>query len=298
MTGDSSIIVVGFDGLSTGVDALHLATALAGEDSEIIVCCVYPFEVGDHGNAKHDDAECRLRVAREMLDRRAHTRFVVRAAFSPGEGLHEEAEASEADLLVVGSSHRGPVGRVVPGSVTRQALHAAPCAVAVAPLWLQSSGELAFHEIGVAYDGGPSSRAALRSAAEIARTRSGRLRVISIADTSAGDWASAWVCPPAPDPDTIGALDRDARDALAKLAAGVAGTTEVHRGSPAPELALASAGLDLLVLGSRGYGPIRRTLLGTVSGRVAESAACPVIVVPRAQDRARASALLAAAAVL
>ena len=42
---------------------------------------------------------------------------------------------------------------------------------------------------------------------------------------------------------------------------------------------------DLLVLGSRGYGPRRAVLLGGVSGRVVRRAACPVIVVPRAIEK-------------
>jgi hypothetical protein len=39
--------------------------------------------------------------------------------------------------------------------------------------------------------------------------------------------------------------------------------------------------LDVMVVGSRGYGPLKAVLLGGVSGQVIRSAACPVIVVPR-----------------
>jgi nucleotide-binding universal stress UspA family protein len=41
---------------------------------------------------------------------------------------------------------------------------------------------------------------------------------------------------------------------------------------------------DLLVCGSRGYGPVRRVLLGGVSSRLVRRAACPVVVVPRAAE--------------
>lgn len=46
--------------------------------------------------------------------------------------------------------------------------------------------------------------------------------------------------------------------------------------------------VDLLVCGSRRYGPVRRVLLGGVSGRLIRIAASPVMVVRRsgAPDRA------------
>jgi hypothetical protein len=34
-------------------------------------------------------------------------------------------------------------------------------------------------------------------------------------------------------------------------------------------------------MGSRGYGPVRAVLLGSVSRRVADEARCPVLVLPR-----------------
>jgi nucleotide-binding universal stress UspA family protein len=52
-------------------------------------------------------------------------------------------------------------------------------------------------------------------------------------------------------------------------------------GSPTGELVLASEGLDLLVLGSRRWGPVRRLGLGSTSERVIRHAACPVLVPPR-----------------
>lgn len=53
-------------------------------------------------------------------------------------------------------------------------------------------------------------------------------------------------------------------------------------GAAAPELEKACArGVDLLVLGSRGYGPVMRVLLGSVSGHVFRHAPCPLLVTRR-----------------
>ena len=43
--------------------------------------------------------------------------------------------------------------------------------------------------------------------------------------------------------------------------------------------------VDVLIVGSRGYGPIRRLLLGSVSTRLVRSAPCPLIVYPRGAER-------------
>jgi nucleotide-binding universal stress UspA family protein len=52
-------------------------------------------------------------------------------------------------------------------------------------------------------------------------------------------------------------------------------------GQPAGVLEEQSAHLDLLVVGSRGRGPSRAVLFGSVSKHLARRARCPVVVVPR-----------------
>ena len=75
-------------------------------------------------------------------------------------------------------------------------------------------------------------------------------------------------------------LEAQMRTALAATGKGMV-ASRVLAGDPAASLAMASAGLDLLVLGSRGYGPVRTALFGSVSRAVVSSAHCPVVVVPR-----------------
>ncbi len=55
-----------------------------------------------------------------------------------------------------------------------------------------------------------------------------------------------------------------------------------RRPPPLPPLLRGGAeGIDLLVLGSRGYGPVMRVLLGSVSGHVFRHAPCPLLVTRR-----------------
>ena len=70
-------------------------------------------------------------------------------------------------------------------------------------------------------------------------------------------------------------------EAAGRVPDGVAPEPLLLHGEPAEALAEAASDLDLLLLGSRGYGPVKGTLLGSVSARVMAAAPCPVMVVPR-----------------
>jgi len=82
--------------------------------------------------------------------------------------------------------------------------------------------------------------------------------------------------------------DEEVSSAERALADGLDRVTDVHadgavkHGSAAEELLGLSERVDLLVVGSRGHGPLRRVLLGSVSAHLVAHSSCPIVVVPRA----------------
>jgi nucleotide-binding universal stress UspA family protein len=80
-------------------------------------------------------------------------------------------------------------------------------------------------------------------------------------------------------------MEQSAREALGRTVAALPQDARAEgvllEGDPAAELAKATEDLDLLVTGSRRYGPLRSTLAGGVTGPLLRAAHCPVIVVPR-----------------
>lgn len=279
-------VIAGFDASDQGRDALALAWSVTDPAGELVVCCVYPpdpplVEPIPSPLSTEAEADARLKIARGQLANDPRAIYVARRGFSAAEGLHEEAEQRGCELLVVGSSHRGMLGRILPGSVTRQVLQVAPCAVAVAPRGYRDAPPPSPQRIGVAYDASDQARVALHVAAEMARRSNASVSVVSVVDIVAelGGWAAAWSYGEVVEAERESAQAK-VDEAVAEIA-DVTATGQVRQGDAADELAAASAELDLLVVGSRNYGPLRRALLGSVSGRVAEHAHCPVLVVPR-----------------
>jgi nucleotide-binding universal stress UspA family protein len=202
--------------------------------------------------------------------------------------LHEAAEAEDAGLLVVGSTDRGAVGRVLPGSTAERLMHGAPCPIAVVPHGWEPRGAL--DPIGVAYVPTDEGVEALRSAHALARKAGAQLRMLALVKPGVG------VTAPTETPkagqagidveDVEGAhrlqLENAAREALAELNGGaVSVEVDALVDDPADALVRISEHLGVLVCGSRGYGPLRAVLLGGVSRRVVAEARCPVIVLPR-----------------
>ena len=275
-------LLVGYDGSEGGRDALELARVLGSvEQSSALIVAVMPYAPLPIGftELKRDaaeQAEPLLSEARRQLDGLA----VETRAFgggSPAGVITDLAEADGADAIVLGSPHRGAVGRALIGSVAEGVLHGAPCAAVVAPRGYAGNGHGPFATIAVAYDGTPEAKAALARARALAEQSHAALRVLTVvAPPVALPGAAGYTPVNPPDPEKV--------IAEGVSAAGAAVPVDGRRLDGPPARALADAGedgVDLLVAGSRGYGPMTRLLLGSVSSRLVAIAPCPVLVVPR-----------------
>jgi nucleotide-binding universal stress UspA family protein len=201
--------------------------------------------------------------------------------------LYAAAEAQDAGLLVVGSTRRGTVGRIVPGSTAARLMHGAPCPGAVVPHdWVTRGG---LQTIGVAYVESEEGRAALRGAHALARRAEATLRAITVLKVSPWWYSETEPGTPLRPPAHMEEIEGEhrvqaeatLRRQVAELGDDVPVESEAFLGEPAETLTAVSENLDLLVIGSRGYGPLRGVLLGGVSRQVTSQAHCPVIVLPR-----------------
>jgi len=281
-------ILIGFDGSDESRDALALGDEFAKlEGAKLIVAVVFPFDplpVQESTFAKAESTYFRERF-NEVKEQLGHG-FEIRlnSWVSPAKALSDLAEGEGIDLIVIGSTHRGTLGRVLPGSVGERLLHGAPCAVAVAPRGYARREHPDLQVIGVGFDGSAESSAALAEAKSLAQQLGARVRVIG----------AYWASYPNPPFGTLGYLEIIRRDMEGHLrkAEEVLGDTVDHElvlseGPAAAVLADQGVELDLLLIGSRGYGPLRRTLLGGVSTEVMRTAPCPVLVVPRGAKSTR-----------
>ncbi len=284
-----SKVIVGFDGSKRGEDALALGGWFAEViDARLIVAGVLtadPLVIHFDPDFQDLDPEATERI--ERVAAAAGAEAVTRAAESPARGLHDLAREMDARLIVVGSSHRGRVGRVLVGSTARRLLHGSPCAVAVAPPGLHDRESSSLESIVVGYDASPEAEIALRQALEIARAARARVRIAMFAEVpplvpGKGAGATAGY------PDLKAAIEEQRQAQLQQAMSAASGmgvevSGEFRFGEPVAGLedVAVAAAADLLVLGSRGYGPLRCVLLGSVSTALLDSSTCPVLVFPR-----------------
>jgi nucleotide-binding universal stress UspA family protein len=197
------------------------------------------------------------------------------AGTSPARVLHELAFERRPVAVVIGSSRSGANGVVSLGSVGESLLHGSPAPVAVAPNAF-TAPSARMPDIGVAYGTTPESEAAVRVAAGLAGQARARLRVLTVDE-------------PAPHNELA---ERHPGERLERALAGRPSAYSELAGDPATALAVASGDLDLLVAGSRSYGPLNAVLLGTVTRQLVRAARCPLMLVPKTRDAAWSVALV------
>ena len=289
-----SDLIIGFDGSPPAYDALafgrRLALATGARPCVLYVRPYAPLSLDVADDA--EDVAWAADVAAVLDEMRALMRDVPGTTISgiadtsPARAMHRVAEEVDAALIVLGATHRTGLGRVIPGTTAESVIHAAPCAVAIAPAGYADRPEARpFGLIAAAVDGGDESERVAHVGARIARGAGGALRLITVVERPythgplhAGTLGYASLADVVRESETE-LLERMARGAGAEIG------TEIERcvaeGHVAEQVALHSEDVDLLVIGSRGYGPLRRVVVGSATGKILEAVTCPVLVVPR-----------------
>jgi len=246
------------------------------------------------------DEESSLEQLRADLQRRGLDEVEIRTFKdrTAARGLARALDEVQPALIVLGSSKRSAIGSVFVGTTAERVIHASSCPVAVVPKGYERP-EGGVKVIGAAYSPSDEGREALHAAASLARAGGARVRAIMVLDPShAGEQSSSMmaeqhhITSPSEGDAAVHRLSDEAElnEVVAKL--GVDAEADVLVADAADGLVAASQNVDLLIMGSRGLGPKRAVLLGSVSRRVAERSACPVVILPRGATE-KTEALLA-----
>jgi len=160
------------------------------------------------------------------------------------------------------------------GDDTRAALNGAPCPVAIASRGLVDR-PAPIAKLGVAYNGSPESEAALVVARELAAPTRASVHALEVVSIPSIAYAG-------PVPLAIGeSIDVLLQEAKGRLAGLPDVESDAVYGLAGEELAAFGDRLDLLVVGSRGYGPVKRLVLGSTSDFLERHARCSLLVLTR-----------------
>jgi nucleotide-binding universal stress UspA family protein len=146
--------------------------------------------------------------------------------------------------------------------------------------------------IVVGIDGSEESAAALRWAVEEAKLRGASVEAVHVwnyipmtTTADSGLVPMSWTESAEMIDATHDAASRAAEHEVESvLGAGNEVTVSLMQGDASEALLEQAKGADLLVVGNRGRGAIKEVLLGSTSGRVADHAPCPVVIVRAHQD--------------
>ena len=273
-----------------GWAALHLGAVLARSAHErIVVAAVVPTPwppspfLGEAEYLAHVEhaAEQALARARSQLGAGAEAEFVLQHARSVAAGLLEVIADHDADLVVLGSSSEGLLGRVGLGSVAHRVLHGTSVPVVLAPRGFPAS-DVRITRVTAAFGPRDGDSDLLLRARTVAESYAATLRIASFAirptsafvgsiegsadDLVVGKWA-----------EQIGGM---VSAALARSPGGSvapAVETVIGQGYSWPEAigAVSWANGDLLVVGSSG-STMSNFLLGSHASKIVRNSPVPV----------------------
>jgi nucleotide-binding universal stress UspA family protein len=289
-------IVAAVDATERTLDALQLARLLRqATGAPVDVVSVFPYlpladPSGEELTRVREEARTILRELASKSGLEAADVDVIPGNL-PARELQRVSEHEHTGLLVVGSTHRGAIGRVLPGAVGERLLTGAACPVAVAPRGYADTSPTSLKRLGVAFDGSEEAHGALELARALVRASGAPLRIITVFEPMTFGALATGRTGGASVNELLRAELRSALDtAVADASDGDAAEGRFLEGSAVELLAVESTELDLLVTGSRRYGPRAAVLLGGTTHALMRTAGCPVLVVPRAATGRAATA--------
>jgi nucleotide-binding universal stress UspA family protein len=288
----ASRVVIGYDGSEASEDAVAFGLTWCRSTGDVpIVATVYPEEhpLGagrvdvEWATYVRQQAEAIQDKARATVGDAALYRNV--ASTSAAHGLADLADDVEAVLVIMGTTQETGLSRALLGSSTERLLHGATAPVTVVPPGWRQSAPDRISSIGVAYVDTRDAREALRVAVRVALRIPAQLTLYSVLGQSSERYS--YLAGRTGEQAVVEKGRESFGKALDFAAAGVPPELEPRtillEGAVVESLAaLGPDDVDVLVCGSRGYGPARRVLLGGVSSRLIRRARLPVTVVPRA----------------
>ena len=215
----------------------------------------------------------------------------------PRERIVDVAVDWDANLIVVGARGLSAMASALLGSVSLAVVRHAPC-----PVLVVRPAVRGLQSIVVAFDGSAGAKRAARFVGALPVPTDVSIRLVGVVEPpripSAGPGRTAALAAAA---ETVTAARRQelekAMDAACAQLDGLNAARDVAVGASGDTLAHLDA--DLIVLGARGLGMLKRLLLGSVSEHVLRHAHCPVLIVRgsllervarRRRRRARSSA--------
>ena len=179
-------VIVGYSGTDESHDALALTRELArlmrSPVVAVSVVTTAPLETDIRTyTAEVREQTERLRAeSKEALAGLDEVEPVAVLAPSPARELDRIADERGAALVVLGSTHRGPIRRVVPGTVADRLLAGGSHPVAIAP---EGSADPDFTlNDRRGFDGSPESRIAVAQAVALARAAGATIELIAVVD--------------------------------------------------------------------------------------------------------------------
>jgi nucleotide-binding universal stress UspA family protein len=283
-----SHIAVGSDGRPGSEDAVALGAAIASATGARLSLMgafppsFLPVEGVTDRKTLRAEVTRTLRGQRDRLAPDASIHTIVDG--SPARALRHFAQRSHADLVIVGSHHASTPGHAAIGRTGRQLLYDAPFSLAVAVRGSNEHGT-DLRTVGVGYDGGPEAEVALAVAAELATAAHAKLVVRRVIEDrvpvlsgeawiALADWSHEHMWE---DARASGVAEAQAAVSRLDVPAEVSATV----GDPGYEMRALSSAVDLVVVGSRRWGPMARLVTGGVGETLVTEASCPVLIVPR-----------------